>query len=140
MPRTRFALAAGLAVAALAIASCGGGDEEAAPTDTATTTTTEPSTPAGSTLKGSVGPGFVISLSTEDGQAVETLSAGAYTIEVEDLSSSHDFHLTGPGVDETTDVGGEGASTFEVDLQSGSYTFVCDPHSASMNGSFEVSG
>ena len=139
MPRTRFALAAGLAVVVLAVAGCGGGDEEAAPTDTGTTTT-EPTTPAGSTLKGSVGPGFVISLSTEDGQAVESLSAGTYTIDVDDMASTHNFHLTGPGVDVSTDVGGEGAETFEVDLQTGSYTFVCDPHSSSMNGSFEVSG
>ena len=138
MPRIRTALAVGLAITALAVAGCGGNDEEAAGTDTGTTT--ETTTPSGSTLKGSVGPGFEISLSTEDGQAVETLTAGSYTIEVEDLSSAHNFHLTGPGVDETTDVAGEGASTFEVDLQSGSYSFVCDPHSSSMNGSFEVSG
>ena len=138
MPCTRTALAVGLAITALAVAGCGGNDEEAAATDTGTTT--ETTTPSGSTLKGSVGPGFEISLSTEDGQAVETLTAGSYTIEVEDLSSAHNFHLTGPGVDETTDVAGEGASTFEVDLQSGSYSFVCDPHSSSMNGSFEVSG
>jgi len=139
MPRTRTALAVGLAVTALTVAGCGGSDEEAAPTDTGTTTT-EPSTPAGSTLKGSVGPGFVISLSTEDGQAVDGLAAGTYTIDVDDMSDFHNFHLTGPGVEETTDVAGEGASTFEVDLQSGSYTFVCDPHASSMNGSFEVSG
>ena len=138
MPCIGTALAVGLAITALAVAGCGGNDEEAAGTDTGTTT--ETTTPSGSTLKGSVGPGFEISLSTEDGQAVETLTAGSYAIEVEDLSSAHNFHLTGPGVDETTDVAGEGASTFEVDLQSGSYSFVCDPHSSSMNGSFEVSG
>ena len=106
MPRTRFAFAAGLAAVALAAVGCGGSDE-ATTTDTETTTTEPTTTPTGSTLKGSVGPEFVISLSTEDGQAVETLSAGAYTIEVDDLSSVHNFHLTGPGVDETTDVAGE---------------------------------
>jgi len=140
MPRTRFALAAGLAVAALSVSGCGGSDEEAAPTDTGTTTTEPSTTPAGSTLKGSVGPGFVINLSTEDGQAVQTLTAGAYTIDVDDMSSAHNFHLSGPGTDEATDVSGEGATTFDVDLQAGSYSFVCDPHASSMNGSFEVSG
>lgn len=139
MSRTRFALPAVLAAIALAIAGCGGSDEEATPTDTETTTT-EPTTPAGSTLKGSVGPGFVINLSTEDGQAVETLTAGAYTIDVDDMSSAHNFHLSGPGIDEKTDVAGEGPTTFDVDLQAGSYSFVCDPHASSMNGSFEVSG
>lgn len=139
MPGTRTALVVALAAAAVAVAGCGGSDEEAAPTNTETTTT-EPSTPAGSTLKGSVGPGFVISLSTEDGQAVGSLSAGDYTIEVEDLSSAHNFHLTGPGVEETTDVADEGPATFEVALEAGSYSFVCDPHAGSMNGSFEVSG
>lgn len=139
MTGTHKVLAIGLAAAALVVGGCGGGDEEATPTDTGTTTT-EPSAPVGATLKGSVGPGFVISLSTEDGQAVESLSAGTYTIDVDDLASSHNFHLTGPGVDVSTDVGGEGTESFDVDLQPGSYSFVCDPHASSMQGSFEVTG
>ena len=138
MPRIRTALAVGLAITALAVAGCGGNDEEAAATDTGTTT--ETTTPSGSTLKGSVGPGFEISLTTEDGQAVETLAAGSYTLEVDDQSDIHNFHLTGTGVDVTTDVAAEGVETFQVTLESGTYKFVCDPHSSSMNGSFEVSG
>ena len=138
MPRIRTALAVGLAITALAVAGCGGNDEEAAGTDTGTTT--EITTPSGSTLKGSVGPGFEISLTTEDGQAVETLAAGSYTLEVDDQSDIHNFHLTGTGVDVTTDVAAEGVETFQVTLESGTYKFVCDPHSSSMNGSFEVSG
>jgi len=138
MPRIRTALAVGLAITALAVAGCGGNDEEAAGTDTGTTT--ETTTPSGSTLKGSVGPGFEISLTTEDGQAVETLAAGSYTLEVDDQSDIHNFHLTGTGVDVTTDVAAEGVETFQVTLESGTYKFVCDPHSSSMNGSFEVSG
>jgi plastocyanin len=130
----------GAAVAALAAAGCGGGDEEAAPTDTGTTTETSTSTSTGSTLKGSVGPGFVISLSTEDGQPVETLSAGSYTLEVDDQSDIHNFHLTGADVDVTTDVGATGVESFDVTVTGGSYSFVCDPHAGSMNGSFEVSG
>ena len=136
MTRTRPSLVAVLAVAGLALSGCGGGNDEEGATDTSTTTT-----PAvGSTLQGSVGPGFVISLSTEDGQSVTTLAAGSYTIEVDDMASSHNFHLTGPGVDESTEVGEEEKQTFQVDLQPGTYTFVCDPHSSSLNGSFEVTG
>jgi len=136
MRRTPVPIAVGVAVAALALAGCGGGDEEATPTDTGTTTT-----PAvGSTLKGSVGPGFEISLSTEDGQEVTTLAPGSYTLEVDDMASIHNFHLTGPGVDVETEVSEEETETFQVELQTGSYSFVCDPHASSMNGSFEVSG
>ena len=89
---------------------------------------------------GSVGPGFEISLSTDDGQPVETLTAGSYTVEVDDQSDIHNFHLTGTGVDVTTDVGGMGVESFDVTVEAGTYTFVCDPHAGSMNGSFEVTG
>ena len=139
MRRTRIAIVVGLAVTALAIAGCGGDDEGAAPTDTETTTETTTS-PSGSTLMGSVGPGFEISLSTDDGQPVETLTAGSYTVEVDDQSDIHNFHLTGSGVDVTTDVGGMGVESFDVTVEAGTYTFVCDPHAGSMNGSFEVPG
>jgi Copper binding proteins, plastocyanin/azurin family len=139
MSRTRTALAVGLAVAAFAVAGCGGGDEEATPTETTDTSETTPPVESDA-LVGNVGPGFVISLSGADGAAVTTLTAGSYTIDVNDQSDIHNFHLTGPGVDETTDVAGTGSSTFEVDLEAGTYTFVCDPHAGSMTGSFEVSG
>ena len=138
MRRAHIGIVIGLTVAALALAGCGGGDEEATATDT---TTTVPTTvPTGSVLKGSVGPGFDISLATEDGQAVETLPAGTYTLEVDDQSDIHNFHLTGTGVDVKTDVGATGVESFEITVEAGTYEFVCDPHSGSMNGSFEVTG
>ena len=137
MRGTRTALVVGFAALALAVAGCGG-DDGATATDTGTTT--ETATPAGSTLKGSVGPGFEISLSTQDGQPVETLAAGSYTLEVDDQSSIHNFHLTGTGVDVATEVGATGTESFDITVGAGTYEFVCDPHAGSMNGSFEVSG
>jgi len=139
MRRTRIGLVVGLAVVALAVAGCGGDDEEAGGA-TETETTTETTTASGSTLTASVGPGFEISLTGADGADVSTLAAGSYTIEVDDQSDIHNFHLTGPGVDETTDVSDTGTATWEVTVESGTYSFVCDPHSSSMSGSFEVSG
>ena len=136
MRRTRVAIVVGVAVAALTVAGCGGDDEEAAPTETETTT--ETTAPSGTTLMGSVGPGFDISLSSEDGRPVDSLAAGSYTVEVDDQSDIHNFHLTGTGVDVMTDVGTTGVESFDVAFEAGTYTFVCDPHAGSMNGSFEV--
>lgn len=124
-----------LVAVALAAAGCGGDDEESAGTED----TTEP-VAAGSTLLASVGPGFEISLETEDGMPVSTLSAGEYTIEVDDRADIHNFHLTGPGVDEDSGVSETGTSTWTVTFEAGSYGFVCDPHASQLNGSFEVTG
>ena len=140
MRGTRWVLVVGIAVASIALAGCGGSSNEAATTDTSTTTETT-TTPSGSTvLKGSVGPGFDISLSTEDGQAVETLAAGSYTLEVDDQSDIHNFHLTGTGVDVMTEVPATGIESFDITVEAGTYKFVCDPHAGQMNGSFEVTG
>ena len=141
MRSTRFGLAALLAAGLLAAAGCGGGDEEAA-TDTETTQqTTTGGTEPGFTLLGSVGPGFEISVTTPAGDEPGTLSAGSWELQVDDESSAHNFHLTGPGgVDVSTEVGETGAETFQVELEPGTYSFVCDPHASSMNGTFEVAG
>jgi plastocyanin len=97
------------------------------------------SAPAQATkLFGTVGPGFSIVLRDAQGNRVTKLDPGAYEIEVEDLSDEHNFHLTGPGVNRTTSVGGTGTVTWNVTLTDGSYTYVCDPHSASMRGTFTV--
>ena len=141
MRSTRFGLAALLAAGLLAAAGCGGGDEEAA-TDTETTQqTTTGGTEPGFTLLGSVGPGFEISVTTPAGDEPGTLSAGSWEFQVDDKSSAHNFHLTGPGgVDVSTEVGESGTETFEVELEPGTYSFVCDPHASSMNGTLEVAG
>ena len=114
----------------LALAGCGGDDNEGTGGET-----TEAAETGAGTLQGSVGPGFEITLDNAEG-----VTPGTYTLVVDDMSSSHNFHLTGPGVDVKTDVGFEGEKTFTVDLQAGEYQFVCDPHASSMNGSFTVAG
>jgi len=137
MTRRHIVFASGLAALALALAGCGGGNDEASGT-TESQTTTETTTASGNTLQASVGPGFEISLKDSNGQDVTSLAAGTYTITVDDQSDIHNFHLTGEGVDETTDVSGTGKDTWTVTLKAGSYNFQCDPHSSSMNGDFDV--
>jgi plastocyanin len=95
-------------------------------------------TAATPTLTGTVGPGFTITL-TQGGKKVTKLKAGAYTFKISDKSNIHDFHLTGPGVNKTTSVGGTGSSTWKLTLKKGTYKFVCDPHATIMKGSFTVS-
>lgn len=89
-------------------------------------------------LSGAVGPGFTITLK-RGALAVKRLKPGRYTITVSDKSSIHNFHLKGPGLNrEITTVGFVGTKTITVTLKKGRYTFVCDPHSTSMKGSFTV--
>jgi plastocyanin len=88
-------------------------------------------------LQGTVGPGFTITL-TQNGKKVTTLKAGSYTFVIADKAAIHDFHLTGPGVNKTTTVGGKGTFTWKVTLKKGTYKFMCDPHASFMHGSFKV--
>ncbi len=94
---------------------------------------------ASTPLAGSVGPGFTIKL-TKSGKAVKTLKPGSYTITVKDNSSSHDFHIFGPGVQKVvTTVPFVGTKKVTVTLKAGKYTFQCDPHAAAgMKGTFTV--
>ena len=88
-------------------------------------------------LAGTDGPGFTITLK-QGGKTVKTLKAGTYTITVQDKSNIHNFHLTGPGVNRKTSVGGTGTTKWTLTLRKGTYLFVCDPHKTSMKGSFMV--
>jgi plastocyanin len=90
------------------------------------------------TLNGTVGPGFTITL-TQGGKKVTKLKAGTYVFKVADKSGQHNFHLTGPGVNKSTSLGGQGTSTWKIRLKKGTYRFVCDPHASFMKGSFTVS-
>jgi len=84
---------------------------------------------------------FTITLTTESGARVSDISAGTYSIEVRDHSDMHNFHLTGPGVDESTSVAFVGTTTWTVTLRDKEqYRYVCDPHSTSMRGSFTTGG
>ncbi len=90
-------------------------------------------------LKGTVGPGFTIKLTTAAGKPVKTLKAGTYVFKVADKSGIHDFHLIGPGVNKViTDVGFVGTKTKVVTLKPGKYIYQCDPHSGDMKASFTV--
>ena len=106
----RFAIAAAL-VAALAVAL--------------------PAMAATPTYKGTVGPGFTITMASKPSKA------GLVKIVVADKSNAHNFHLTGPGVNVKTSVPAIGTKTFTVNLKKGTYKFVCDPHPF-MKGSFTV--
>ncbi len=115
---TRIALFAAAAVAALALAASG---SAAAPVR----------------LTGTVGPGFTITLKKGSAK-VSSLTAGRYTIVVNDRGNIHNFHLTGPGVNKQTGVAATGTKTWTVTLKKGTYKYVCDPHASSMKGSFTV--
>ena len=89
------------------------------------------------TLKGTVGPGFTITL-TKGGTKVAKLKAGTYKVVVADRADIHNFHLRGAGVNKSTSVAFKGTMTWTLKLRAGKYTYVCDPHASGMKGSFRV--
>lgn len=118
------------------LAACGSGEPAAPGPDAA------PQLEAGATLLGSVGSdddpeAFEIALTTEDGEPVDVLAAGDYTLVVSDPAQIHNFHLTGSGVDVDTGVSETGEMTFEVTFEAGEYGYTCDPH-PSMSGAIRV--
>ena len=146
-------LALGVALASLSLVTACGGADDAGPADAvasaasslAPSASDSPSAGtggAGTQLTATVGTeaepdAYVIALTDASGQPVTTLPAGDYQIAVNDLSEIHNFHLKGGGVDETTTVPDVGETTFDVTLEAGDYTFVCDPHPR-MVGEFTV--
>jgi hypothetical protein len=148
-----LALPIGLAVVALAAVGCGDGNDEeaAAKVETVATdiATTETSTTGPRKLIGTVGStedpdAHEIRLTTEDGAEVTTvLPPGEYLLEINDLSTIHNFHLGGPraAVDVATDVAGTGEKTAIVLLQEPeSYVYLCDAHPATMMVTFSIHG
>jgi plastocyanin len=94
--------------------------------------TAAPALAATPTYKGTVGPGFTITM------AKKPTKAGKIRLTVADKSELHNFHLSGPGVNVKTAVGFVGTKSFTVTLKKGTYRFVCDPHASSMKGSFRI--
>src|SRR6266446_1090067 len=84
------------------------------------------------TLIGTDGPGFTITMNKA------TVKAGTYTMVIHDMSSIHDFHLFGNGVNKRTSVPAIGTTRWTVKLKKGIYGFQCDPHAAIMNGRLRV--
>ncbi|HYY63651.1 MAG TPA: hypothetical protein VE688_03485 [Gaiellaceae bacterium] len=81
---------------------------------------------------------YAISLTDSTGVKVTHLDPGAYTINVRDFATLHNFDLTGPGVSQATDVEGTGTTTWHVTFGNGTYRFQCDSHPTIMRGSFTV--
>lgn len=116
----RAALALAVAATALAVASSAMGR--------ASTTT----------LNGTVGPGFTISLKM-GGKTVKSLKSGSYKFVITDKSNIHNWHLKGPGVNkDLTGISFMGKKTVTLKLKAGKYTYYCVPHASSMKGSFTV--
>lgn len=153
MRAIRLALPIGLAVVAFAAVGCGDRNDEGSATTVKTvatdTNTTETSTTGLPKLIGTVGStddpdAYEISLTTEDGAEVTTvLPPGKYMLEINDLSTIHNFHLGArrTGVDVSTDVAGTGEKTTVVMLRDEeAYIYACDAHPATMNVTFSIHG
>jgi plastocyanin len=93
------------------------------------------------TLTGSVGTSgdanaFSISLSSS------TVPAGTYEFDITDYATVHNFDLIGPdnvSIDKTT-ISGTGSVVWTVTLSPGVYTYHCDAHPSTMNGTLTVTG
>jgi plastocyanin len=88
-------------------------------------------------LSGSVGPGETIVLK-KGASRVSTLKRGRYTIVVKDRSAEHNFRIRGPVSRQISSISATGTKTVTLTLKPGRYTYVCDPHSGDMIGSFRV--
>ena len=92
-------------------------------------------------LKGTVGPGFSISL-TQGGKKVKTLKPGPYTFVVSDKASIHNFVLereTGGKFEKAiTSVSFKGTKNATITLKKGKWKYYCKPHEAMMFGFFTV--
>jgi hypothetical protein len=139
IPRARFVpVLLGLVVLAATVAlKVGGGSNAALSANKAVS----------STMHATVRQNNDIFLTFDDGSSVgtqdrvaPTIPAGTYTIRVSDDTDEHNFHIVGPGVDQSTPVSGSGSPTWTVTFQAGGlYRFVCDTHVDFMFGAFQAS-
>ena len=90
------------------------------------------------TLKGTVGPGFTISLK-KGTKKVTSLKAGKYTFKIADKSNIHNFALKGPMKKTLSGVSFTGNKSVTIILKKkGKYTYYCQPHASTMKGTFTV--
>jgi hypothetical protein len=93
------------------------------------------------TLKGTVGPGFTITL-TKAGQRFTSIRRGTYTITVRDRAAIHNFVLEktrGGDVEKRiTTIRFVGTKTVTVRLSPGRWEYYCAPHKGAMHHNFRV--
>lgn len=126
-----------VAVLALTATACGGdSDERAAGNGERPTTTADGGTTAV--------PGSTLEL-TAKGIAFDktalTASAGAVSIRFDnqDAGIPHNLHVSGSGVDAKTEIEeGPATQTLDLDLEAGTYSYVCDVHPQQMKGELNV--
>jgi plastocyanin len=115
----------------------GGRDDAAA----VATTAAPASSHATTVLRGSVGPGYTISL-TKNGRRVTSLRAGTYRFVIADRAAVHNFVLEkergGRFERELTDVSAVGTRAVTIRLTRGSWKYYCEPHESMMFGAFTV--
>ena len=90
-------------------------------------------------LKGTVGPGYTISLK-RNGAKVKTLKAGKYLFVISDKASIHNFTLQrgNGGGRALTKVPFVGTKSVLITLTKGRWKYYCTPHEAIMFGYFTV--
>jgi plastocyanin len=93
-------------------------------------------------LKGTVGPGFTITLKNAKGQKVTKLKRGKYGFVISDKASIHNFTLEkvkgGTFEKALTGVSFVGTKTVTVKLTKGKWKYYCAPHESSIFGFFTV--
>ena len=90
-------------------------------------------------LKGTIGPGYTISLKDARGRAVKMLRHGKFTLVVSDKANIHNFTLNGPGIKNKMITGTSfvGPKTVTVTLKTGKYRYYCTVHPF-VSGTFKV--
>lgn len=77
--------------------------------------------------------------SSEFGIRERSVPAGRYKLIVRDTTDDHNVHFKGPGgVDVRTGVDAEVRKVWRVDLVSGTYIAICDPHRGYMRDRLTV--
>src|SRR5262245_17443665 len=93
------------------------------------------------TLKGTVGPGYTITLKL-NGKNVKSLKAGRYKFVISDRSTYHSFTVErekgGKFEQDLTSVSFMGTKTATLKLGPGSWKFYCKVHEPMMYGFFKV--